>query len=239
MIFDKASFIKSFNIIADDFINDNCIANKNITEIPDMIANILYSKIIFASGGYNPQQIILMFLYVFILFDGIFNREAIASVAQLTPERKTDKADQFYVITHRSEKLRNLLLSFLIYKGVKFDEPNIIDLGIDDIVIDGIALMLTACEACYKHINGDNMDSEYVNRAVLSDILTKLEKIIVVEFGIPLPDEYTITDYTKMYTSRFGLEYLRFKEIYKSLKPPRKPKPQNNSIQWGFVFPMK
>ena len=235
-VFDKTPFVKSFNSIRERLILDKCIANRELTEIQDNLADNLYSKIISASGTYNTQQIILMFLYVLILFDAIFTREAIATASQLTPERKTSKADQFYVLTYRSEKLRNLLIDWVLYKGFIFDDPQIIELGIDDIAIEGIVLMLAACEKCYRHINGIFCDSEYINRAVLSAILTKLEKIII-ELGIPIPEDFVATEYIKMNTSRFGIHYNALKAFFRKLNPPKKRQNKElGAFACGFLF---
>ena len=222
-VFDKTAFVKAFNIIRTDFIQENCIANMRLTGIQDTVANNLYSKIINASGEYNTQQVILMFLYVFILFDGIFLEEALASATQLVPERKTEKAEQYFEITYRSERMRNTLINLLLYKGYDFNSSRITELGIDDEVIEVIALMLAASEECFKHLNGYYVNSEYLNRAKFDAILTRLEKIFET-LGIELPINNILTDYFDMNTSRFGNNYNMLKMTFNSLNPPNKPR---------------
>jgi hypothetical protein len=221
-IFDKTAFVKAYNIISREFAADNCIASRELTEIRDDEARSLYSEITAVSGEYRTQQVLLMFLYVFILFDAIFMEEAVASVTQLVPERKTEKANQFYNLAYRTEKMRNALIELVLYKRFQFDAPEIAECGIDDTVIEGIVLMLAACEQCYQHIHGNYVDSEYINRASFSAVLTKLEKIFT-ELEIPLPDDFVFVQYAKMNTNRFGRHYNMLKEVFKALNPPRKP----------------
>jgi hypothetical protein len=222
-IFDKTGFVKAFNIIGKDFVTHNSIANRELTEIQGSMAKNLYSKIIDASGEYNIQQVLLMFLYVFILYDAIFLEEEVASVVQLVPERKTEKADQFYELAHRSEKMRDALIDFVVYKDVQFDTKDITEYCLDEPLLEGITLMLTACEKCYLHIHGNFVDSEYINRAAFSAILRKLEKIFI-ELGIKLPEDNSFFDLIKMNNTRFGRYYNMLKSIFVSLNPPRKPK---------------
>jgi hypothetical protein len=234
-VFDKTVFVKAFNIIK-DFFTYNCIANRDITEIPDDEAKSLYSKISAASGDYNTQQAFLMFLYVFILFDAIFMEEAVASAAQLVPERKTEKADQFFELSYRSEKMRNVLIELVLYKGYQFDMPNIADFNIDVIVIGGISLILAACEKCYQHIHGDYVDSEYLNRVSFSAILTRLEKIFSV-VGIEIPESNGFNEIVNMNLTRFGRHYNSFKIVFNSLNPPRKRRNKElEAFCWGQLM---
>jgi transcriptional regulator with XRE-family HTH domain len=234
-ILDKSVFVKTFNIIKNNYLYNYFISNRNITYILDKEADNLYSKIISASGDYNTQQVILMFLFVFILFDAIFLMEAVASTCQLVPERKTNKADQYFSLTYRCEKMRNTLIDFILYKEGKFDNPNIIDFGIDDKVIESIILMLSSCEKCYQHINGVYVDSEYINRASLSAILSHLEKIFVT-IDIKLPEENFLIESYKMNTSRFGIQYNILKIAFNKLNPPRKTNNKNvQNYKQGFL----
>ncbi|MDR2384591.1 MAG: hypothetical protein LBD80_02850 [Tannerella sp.] len=231
-IFDKTPFVKAFNIIGRDFVTDKCINNMELIGILDTVADRLYSKIINASGDYNTQQVILMFLYVYILFDAIFLEEALASVAQLVPERKTEKADQYYFFAHKSEKMRDALINLILYKGYRFDEPDITEKGIDNEVITGITLMLTACEKCYRHIHGSFTDSEYINRAALSAVFSLLEKVFE-NIGIEIPREDRLTMLAEILTTRFGIQYNKLKIIFNTLNPPKKPK---NKMLEGFFW---
>jgi len=221
-VFDKSAFSKAFGIIGTDFISERCICNMQLTGLQDTIADNFFAKIVTASGEYNTQQVILMLLYAFILFDAIFLEEAVASVCQLVPQRKTEKANQYYELTYRSEKMRDALIDNILYKGLQFDHPSIIELGVDDKVIENIALMLAACEKCFQHINGNYTKSEYINRASLSAILTHLEKVFLT-VGIKLPEDYFFNEYVNMNISRFGIQYNLLKAIFNDFKPPRKP----------------
>jgi hypothetical protein len=236
-IFDKSVFVKAFKIIGTDFIRNKCICNRQLTCIQDKEADNLYSKIIAASGDYNTQQIILMFLYVFILFDAIFLEEAVASALQLVPKRRTDKADQYLTLTYRSVKMRDALINLILYKGAEIENLRIIEMEIDDIIIDGISIMLAACEKCYLHINSVFLDSEYVNRASLSAILTHLEKIFDT-IDIKLPQDNSLTEYINMNTSRFGILYNSLKNIFNTLNPPRKSKHIEFDNYWKSINPM-
>ena len=100
-------------------------------------------------------------------------------------------------------------------------DPRIIELEIDDEVIEGIALILAACEKCYQHINGNLVDSEYINIASLSAILTRLEKIFE-KIDMELPEGNFLNDYVNMNTSRFGVHYNMLKAAFNMLNPPRK-----------------
>jgi hypothetical protein len=230
---DKTAFVKAYNLIGKEFVADNCIASYDLTEIQDSTAKGLYSEITAASGEYNTRQVFLMFLYVFILFDAIFMEEAVASVAQLVPERKTDKAGQFFNLAYRTEKMRDALIDMVLYKGKRFDAPEIAEYGIDDIVIEGIVLMLAACEQCYRHINGDYVYSEYINRAAFSAVLRKLEKIFI-ELGIQLPEDIAFIEWCKINTTRFGRYYNMLKAVFTALNPPRKPANKYNQGAWNM-----
>ena len=222
-VLDKSAFVRAFNLIATDFNKKKCLANMHLTEIQDVVAENLYSKITEASGNYNSHQVILMFLYVFILFDAIFLEEAVASVTQLVPQRDAKNADPYYLHTYRCENMRNALMEYVLYKGVRFDGPEVTELSIDDRVISGIILMLAASEKCYLHLNDDYADSEYVNTSEFSAILTQLEKIFET-LGIVLPENDTLIDYFKMITTRFGKHYNMLKWIFNEMNPPRKPR---------------
>jgi len=235
--FDRTAFIEAYNVIVERFINDDSICNAQITGIQDTVAQNLYTKITSASGEYNTQQLLLMFLYVFILFDAIIMQESVASITQLVPERKTQTADSYLVLTYRCEKMRNALIEMILYKGGQFDNPQIIiDNGIDNEVIEAIVLMLAACEKCYQHIHSDFVDSEYINRAALSAILRRLEKIFLT-LDIPLQEDNYFIEYCSMNTTRFGLYYNNLKMLFNSLNPPRKRHDKaQDSLIFGFLI---
>ena len=222
-VLDKSAFVNTFNLIATDLIKEKCLANMCLTDIQDVVAENLYSKITEASGDYNTHQVILMFLYVYILFDAIFLEEAVASVTQLVPQRKTENADPYYLHTYRCENMRNALMEYVLYKGARFDSPEVVEFSIDDTVISGITLMLAACEKCYRHLNSVYADSEYVNTSKFTAILTQLEKIFRT-IGIELPENDTFIDYVKMNMTRFGRHYCMLKLFFNELNSPRKSK---------------
>jgi hypothetical protein len=235
LLIDKTQFTKTFNIIIEDFEKEDCITSMQLTNINYDAANYLFSKISQASGDYSAQQVILMFLYVFILFDAIFLVEAVASATQLVPERKTEKADQYYELTYRSELMRNELIKSIIFKNKQCSYQDKMDNGIDDIIIEGITLMLAACEKCYQHINGIYVHSEYLVRAEFSAILTILEKIFDA-IDIELPKEKMLDEIFNMNMTRFGKYYNMLKMSFNSLNPPRKQRDKNKeSFIFGFL----
>jgi transcriptional regulator with XRE-family HTH domain len=237
IIFDKKYLNKAFNIIEKEFILENCISNLKLTKLTDDISKNLFNKIKSASGEYNPTQAILMFLYVFIIFEAIFMEEAVASATQLVPRRKTEKADQYLELSYRNEKMRDALIDCLLYKDSIFQNSMFItENGIDVIIAEGISLILAACEKCYLHVNSDFVDSEYINRAAFSAILTKLEKVFR-ELDIELPKDSTLTKCINMEITRFGRYYNSYKTIFNSLNPPRKPRDKyNDGILLGVAI---
>ena len=230
-IFDKTAFVEAYNIIASDFVNDFAICSIGITGIQNTIVKNIFSKITAATGDYDIRQVLLMFCYVFILFDAIFNQEAIASASQLVPERSTKKSDSYLELTHRNEKMRNTLLELILYKDYQSDDPDIMTFGIDDEIINAITLMLAACEKCYQHINGNYVDSEYINRAAFSAILRSLEKTFET-IGLELPEKEFFEELYDMNTTRFGIYYNKLKAIFNSLNPPRQ---RRNKEQEYFI----
>jgi len=234
LLLDKTPFAQAFNIISDDFIEDNCIGSKEITEIQDNEARNLFSKIRDASGDYSTQQVLLMFFYVFILFDAIFLAEAVASAIQLVPERRTEKADAYFWLAYRSEKMRNILINAILYKGMRLDDPKVLEYGIDDTVIESIVLMLAACEKCYQHINGNYIDSEYTKSGTLAAILTMLEKTFDA-IGIEFPKLNVVSEYIDMSTTRFGRFYKKLKSVFNALNPPRERRnKEKEAYEQGF-----
>jgi len=236
LLIDKSLFSRAFDVIGNDFAEYNCIGNMEITKIQDNEARNLLSKIAGASGDYSPQQVMLMFLYVLILFDAIFLVEAIASATQLVPERRTEKADQYFELTYRNEKMRNVLIDAVLYKGMQLDGPNILECGIDDQIIESIVLMLAACEKCHQHINGNYVDSEYVNRKTFAAILSMLERTFDT-LNIELPKNDVLTEFVDMNTKRFGHYYNKLKAFFNALNPPRKRyDKEQESFFKGFCF---
>jgi len=137
--------------------------------------------------------------------------------------------------------MRDNLIDMIIYKGIHFENPNVIlENGIDEEIIDAIALMLAACEKCYQHIQGYYVDSEYINKAVFSAILRRLERTFY-NLDIPLPDENILIERFNMNISRFGIQYNKLKIVFNSLNPPRERKNKElenyqNGIMTSVMF---
>ena len=236
-IFDKGPFVEAFNIIATDFVKSKAICNEMIVGLLTDKTSALYDRILAVSGDYSTQQVILMFLYVLILFDAIFLTEEIASAAQLVPERKTAKADQFFELALRTEKMRNALINHILYVGFDFDDPSISEHGVDDDVLEAVALMLAVCEKCHRHINGEFVNSEYINRATFSAILRRLEKTFeTLEIDLPKADD-AFTESIKMNTTHFAVQYNGIKTAFGLLNPPRKPSIKEKTVYVPVPFP--
>jgi hypothetical protein len=215
-IYEKPAFAKALGMIADGSRESKCICNSKLTALHSKDFERIIELLQESRGEYKPQQVMLIFLYVLILFDAIFLTEAVCSTAQLMPERTNDKADQYFDLTNRSEKLRNTLIEKLVYKGEVFDATEIEETGKDEKVMEGIILLLAACEGCYQHLHTDYTYSEYVNRATLGSILKRLENLFY-ELGIEIPSD----KYFDIVTSRFSWSYLCLKSAFAAIKPER------------------
>ena len=117
-----------------------------------------------------------------MLFDTIFLHEAIASVTQFSTERFGDKAEQYSLLTHKTEILRNTLIYQLTEKDLTMNESMVQEIA--DELLSGVQLMLLACYKVGQHINGNHFSSEYVNRTELNAIITELTRIIKKELLI-------------------------------------------------------
>jgi hypothetical protein len=234
-ILSKDAFTEGYDLLWKVFSSECCISN-DFTGIKNDDAKYLFNKMkIYPDEEYDSDHAFLMFVFVFILFDTIFQEESIASACQLVPERKTAKADQYLDLISKSNKMRNILLGHVLY-NIKFDNSNILEYGIDDIVIEGIMLMLAACEKTYQHINSDFVNSEYLNRASFSAIITRLEKVFY-DIGICIPKCDAFVDFIDMNTTRFALYYNKLQLVFKALNPPRKrTNKELNDVLKGITF---
>ncbi|MDR3060044.1 MAG: hypothetical protein LBU84_18135 [Prevotella sp.] len=222
-IYDKQNAINAINLIITEFEDGDCLCNSEFTELRRKDVDAIFELLKRYSGEYTPQHALLLFLYVFILFDAIFLEESICSAVQLMPERTNNKANQYYILTYGCEKMRDALIDKLIYKNYRFDDESIEDLGLDDVVIDGIILMLTACEKCFQHLEGPWTYSEYVNRTTLSAILKTLgNKYSII--GIETPPDSILN----MATSRFGRQYFKLKTLHRFFNTPNDKISNNN-----------
>ena len=245
--FDKTPFVIAFNTINTDFIKSNCISNMQFTGLYYTVAEELYKKIADnASTEYTTKKVQLMFLYVFILFEAIFLEEAIASACQLVPERETKKVEPYLFYTYRCQKMRDALINHIIHKGKENDSSQMIELGTDDEAIEGIVLMLAACEKCFLHIHGVYVDSEVLNITEYSAILSMLEKKFKT-VSIEIPEYAHIIEFLGMNSSRFGTFYNALKEYFRSINPPKPPRDKyidiynegyNNGLNNNFFLNM-
>jgi hypothetical protein len=225
---ERAGIEKAVRVIADDFPRDNCLCNSQFTGYTSRETDILYERLAKARGAYHADQVWLIFAYVSVIFDAIVQEECVASAAQLMPERSNNKASQYAELTQRSERIRDTLMELVVYKGLRLDGGNaglsVEEMGLDTVIIDGIILMLGACEKCFQHLEGDYTQSEYVNRAGLDAILKHLERVFR-KLGVKLQDKGLIGGINTL-TSRFGRNYYVLKGAFQSLRPPR-PKPKS------------
>jgi hypothetical protein len=212
--------LKVIKLIKTEFKQDNCIANA-VTEITAKTNNDLFELFKQTETSYHPHQLFLIFTYAFIIFDAIFNVEMAASVKILLPERLNDKVIQYLGLAKRSEIMRDKLIDLVLYKGVQFEGVfngmRIEDTGLDDILLEGIILLLAACEKYLQHLDGDYTESEYVNRATFSAVLKHLERIFA-KLDITLESIDNLPD---MASSRFGRTFLLMQSLFKAVMPER------------------
>jgi hypothetical protein len=219
---------RSFYRILNELKQNKAICSFRITGLPNEIFKLLHDEFIKYSSDYVPHQVCLIFLYVFIIFDAIFFEECIATTAQLMPQRKNEKADEYCNLTYRNERMRNALIDKILYKEYVFDSPVLTAMSLDDAFLHGVILMLAACEKCYLHIKEPYTDSEYINRAELSAVLKALETIFH-ELEIDLPELTPMN----MVNTRFSRTYLELKTYFNLLNPPKKPR---NKFVAGMLF---
>lgn len=213
------------------------ICNHELTEITITMANEIAKQFEFVvDEEYNPHQLFLIFLYVFVLFDAVFLAECIASAYQLMPQRaKAAKTDQYFDLAKRIDDMRTTLIKNIIYndKAMKFDSVfegmTIEDAGLDNEVLTGILLMLLACEMCHEHQKSLYHKSEYVNRSRLDAIIRRLEDVFS---NIRLPIE--TSPWSDIMTSRFGKHYFTFQALTRTSRV--KQKDNCNDMMIGYMI---
>ena len=202
----------AISLIVDEFQKDRIFSGSHteldehtITSIFTILQNSIYKN--------SAQQAAAIFLYAIILFDVIFLEESIASVTQFAIERFGDKAEQYCQLTKKTEILRNTLINYIV-----IDDLEIPDSMIDEIteeLLFGIQLMLLSCNKVGQHIEGDYLSSEYVNRAELDAIISRLTKIIK-NIGIAVPDVFL-----GMSGTRFFQHICFIRSIFQTSKPKK------------------
>jgi hypothetical protein len=120
---DEELIVKAINQIIEFLREENCISSSRLTELTLKDANNLFEQFNKSRGKYHPHQLLLIFTYVMIHFDAIFLVEAIASAAQLMPERTNkETAFQYFELTKRSENMRDTLLELILYQRDIFNK---------------------------------------------------------------------------------------------------------------------
>jgi DNA-binding Xre family transcriptional regulator len=219
---------KALEIIKSSLKDNTLITGSEFTGLKKDIQENIYKDIISLKDKYTPHHAMMIFLFVFIIFDAVFIEECVASTVQRIPQRKTDFFQQFCNLTNRIEKMRDTLIEKIVFVGEMFEDPKILELESDDTLIDGIILMLASCEKCRIHIDGFYTFSEEVNHASLSAIIRKLENIFD-ELEIEMPKD----DPSKILTSRFSGKYAKLKTIFNMMNPPSTPK---NQMLIGYIL---
>jgi hypothetical protein len=243
--FDKGVIQKAIGIMQSELKTKETCCNSGLLDIQQKEKLDYFRKAVLElkeNTPYSPNQVMLVFTFVFIIFDAIFLEECVASIIQLVPRRYCDKAEQYLNLSYRSEKMRNTLLdrfyaennTALIFEEEEDDnfhpksDAQILLLGQDDVLIEGIILMLAACARCRSHIDGNNTYSEYVDRPTFSAILQSLENIFD-ELEIELP----IDNLGDMLKTRFNSRYIALKMAFNKLCPQNRPL---SKLAFGFLL---
>jgi len=206
------NFIPALTVIVNDFKRDRILAG-SYAELDDRTIDAIFSIIEDSENHNSTQQALGIFLYALILFDVIFLEESIASITQFEIERFGDKADQYCKLTCSLETLRNTLIRYLVSNNLGM-ENTLVDEFTDEIM-DGVHLMLNACYRAGKHLNGDYVSSEYVNRTELDGIIVDLTRRIR-NIGLTVPETFY-----NLPGSRFGKHLFILRSIFQSGKPKK------------------
>jgi transcriptional regulator with XRE-family HTH domain len=238
--FNRELIVKAMDIVLSALKESTCICNQRFTGLSKEFSERLIKLIAkINDGDYHPQMTVLIFLYVNVIFDAIFLEEMICSAAEIMPLRANEKEWQYFSLAATSENIRFTLIEKIFNQGYLLEDNKVEELGISDLLIEGIILMLAACEKCRKHVEGVFVASEYINRATFDAILNKLVNILS-NAGIEMSSP-TIPD---IFGSRFSIQYTGLKAIFNSLNPPPK-KPRNyregyqegaNAMATGFLW---
>jgi hypothetical protein len=228
--FDRGLIIEAMDIVISTLKESTFICNQKFTGLTMEFYNQLIKLIAEGNDGhYHPQMAVLIFLYVYIIFDAVFLEELICSALELMPQRANNKALQYLALAAISEKIRFTLIEKIVHQGYSLQDDDAEKSGISDLFVSGIVLMLAACEKCHKHIEGEYVASEYVNRATFGAILNKLKKILMdADIEIPAPTSWDTLG------SRFSVTYHEFKAFFNALNPTQKPKNYSDGYQDGM-----
>jgi len=154
--------------------------------------------------GYSSHLVVLVFLYVFFLFESIFLEELVASAVQLSSERRSNVVDQYYAISIPLENLKSTYLDFMLHSpGLRFDGSKFIFGHYDEQFYEDILVLVLACNECLLHLDSDFVASQYVNRKVMHGIVTRILRT-ASRIGVYKGSESSI-DFT---ATRFGQRYL-------------------------------
>jgi len=176
--------VPALSLITYDLQKEHIFSNSP-TELDEKTINDIFNTAMYSLNRNSAQQALAIFLYVVVIFDVVFLEESIASVTQFTMERFNDKSNQYCFLTQKIEILRNTLINYMIARNLKMDNDNVEDFT--DEILDGVHLMLLACNKAGKHMVGDHFSSEYVDRSELDAIITRLNRIIS-SLGIQIPE---------------------------------------------------
>jgi hypothetical protein len=216
-VYDKENILRIYRHIFEKFNAGATYCSSSITGLNYQDIKSIFDHFSIPNDHYNPNQTFFVFVYATILFDAIIQIEAAASVAQLIPQRTTDRADEYFELTKRTEEMRNTLKNLILHRGYRFDSPEIENFDLDELLMQGIVLMLATIHECKKHLEGIYVDSEYMRNDILAAISRFLEKIFD-NLGIAIETRNSFD----MITSRFGQYYSSMKSMNNLINPPAK-----------------
>jgi DNA-binding ferritin-like protein (Dps family) len=228
--FDRGLIVQAADVVVDALKESTCICNQRFTglskEFSDMLLKLIDGE---NDGDYHPQMTVLIFLYVNVIFDAAFLEEMICSAVEIMPLRANiDKERQYFSLAATSENIRFTLIEKIFNQGYRLEDDKAEELGIPDLLIEGIILMLAACEKCRKHVEGALVASEYVNRATFDAILNKLANTLY-NANIKVSNPTALDTFG----SRFSLQYSGYKSFFNSMNPPKRPRNYHDGIQDG------
>jgi hypothetical protein len=227
---DRGLMVKAVDIVSSALKESTFICNQRFTGLSNEFSEYLIKLIGRENDGYyHPQMTVLIFLCIYTIFDAVFFEEIICSAVEIMPLRANiDKEKQFFSLAATSEKIRFTLIEEIFNKKYRLEDDKAEELGIPDLLIEGIILMLAACEKCRKHVEGVFVASEYVNRATFDAILNKLANILS-NVGIKIPNPTALD----IFGSRFSLWYGMLKNAFNSSIPIKKPRNYHDGYRDG------
>ena len=217
------------SLIIDEFQEDR-IFSGSLVEIDERAISNIYKIINDSIHLSSSQMALTVFLYSLVIFDTVFLHEAIASVTQFSIERFGDKAEQYCLLTQKTEILRNTLLYQLTEKDLMMSDSMVQETTEE--LLSRVHLMLLACYKVGQHINGNHFSSEYVNRTELNAIITKLTRIIK-DLGIEISEPFL-----GMSGTRFFRHLCFIRTVFQSRKPIYIKTDIPNAFCMGFMSGM-